>query len=391
MKSYYSKKINQTTKNLEAKEISKGILGSVMRYPNETVFSFSHSNINKRKKLKDEYNTIINSYKEYKINEGILKIKSINNALYEIITEPVIDSVYNLHYMQFKGFEIYKIFQKFNVFIKYCVDNKINLSNLKLSDIYLTKNYELKILSIKYDIELLHKIKKEKFSDTHNNKNTMLYVIGTIMYYLYYNQYPKNNETKFPEPKHFKELLKYCLNINKKFDYNEYINHTFFHPDIIFPNSTKENIKLFSGYTEYKPSNAGIMSSECEELYFDKKEENYGRFYSIYNSLNKTKILEVKSFKEPKLIKLKTEKNKNLYIIIFEDQIFVLKKNNNNFSVTQEINNRFSKFLELSNGDIAAYYWKNLNIYSRNSEDKLNLKLNLSDIYASILLETDDN
>ena len=391
MKSYYSKNYYQATKNLEAKEISKGILGSVMRYPNETVFSFSHSNINKRKKLKDEYNTIINSYKEYKINEGILKIKSINNALYEIITEPVIDSVYNLHYMQFKGFEIYKIFQKFNVFIKYCVDNKINLSNLKLSDIYLTKNYELKILSIKYDIELLHKIKKEKFSDTHNNKNTMLYVIGTVMYYLYYNQYPKNNETKFPEPKHFKELLKYCLNINKKFDYNEYINHTFFHPDIIFPNSTKENIKLFSGYTENKPSNASIMSSECEELYFDKKEENYGRFYSIYNSLNKTKILEVKSFEEPKLIKLKTEKNKNLYIIIFEDQIFVLKKNNNNFSVTQEINNRFSKFLELSNGDIAAYYWKNLNIYSRNSEDKLNLKLNLSDIYASILLETDDN
>ena len=205
MKSYYSKKVNQTTKNLEAKEISKGILGSVMRYPNETVFSFSHSNINKRKKLKDEYNTIINSYKEYQINEGILKIKSINNALLEITTEPVIDSVYNLHYIQLKGFEIYKIFQKFNVFIKYCVDNKINLSNLKLSDIYLTKNYELKILSIKYDIELLHKIKKEKFSDTHNNKNTMLYVIGTIMYYLYYNQYPKNNETKFPEPKHFKE------------------------------------------------------------------------------------------------------------------------------------------------------------------------------------------
>ena len=46
------------------------------------------------------------------------------------------------------------------------------------------------------------------------------------------------------------------------------------------------------------------MSSECEELYFDKKEENYGRFYSIYNSLNKTKIFEVKSFEEPKLIKL---------------------------------------------------------------------------------------
>ena len=38
MKSYYSKKINQTTKGLEPKEISKGTLGSVMIYPNETVF-----------------------------------------------------------------------------------------------------------------------------------------------------------------------------------------------------------------------------------------------------------------------------------------------------------------------------------------------------------------
>ena len=30
------------------------------------------------------------------------------------------------------------------------------------------------------------------------------------MYYLYYNEYPKKDETKFPESKHFKELLKYC-------------------------------------------------------------------------------------------------------------------------------------------------------------------------------------
>jgi len=61
-----------------------------MRYPKETVFIFFKSNIDKRKKLKDEFNTIINSYKEYQINEGILKIKSINKSSFTIITEPVI-------------------------------------------------------------------------------------------------------------------------------------------------------------------------------------------------------------------------------------------------------------------------------------------------------------
>jgi len=91
------------------------------------------------------------------------------------------------------------------------------------------------------------------------------------MYYLYYNQYPHKKETIFPEPKYFKELLKFCLNLNKKFDYDEYINHTFFHPDIIFPNITKENIKLFKWFTKYKPSNTGIMSSDCGELYLVKK------------------------------------------------------------------------------------------------------------------------
>ena len=122
----------------------------------------------------------------------------------------------------------------------------------------------MKVLSINYDIEILHKIKKEKFNNIHNNN--ILNIIGTIMYYLYYNEYPKKNETKFPEPKHFKELLKYCLNLSTKFDYNEYINHTFFHPDIIFPNSTKEKIILFDSYNENKPN-----KGEKEDNYYKKR------------------------------------------------------------------------------------------------------------------------
>ena len=120
----------------------------------------------------------------------------------------------------------------------------------------------------------------------------------------------KKNETKFPEQKHFRELLKYCLNFSTKFDYNEYINHTFFHPDILFPNSTKENIILFNKYVEYKPHNTGYMSPDCEELYFVLRKENYKDYYSIYNSFDYNKILEEKCCEEPKLFKLKSEKIK---------------------------------------------------------------------------------
>ena len=375
-------KNNQPTKAREIKEISKGTLGSVMRYTDETIFEFYKSNIDKRKKLKEEMNAIINSYKEHKINEGILKIKSINP--YMIITEPVIDSISNLHHMNFKGFEIFRIFLKFNEFIKYCLDKKINLSNLKLCDIYLTKNYELKLLSINYDTEILHKIKREKFSDIHNNKNNISYLIGTIMYYLYYNEYPKKNETKFPAQKHFKELVKYCLNANTKFDYDEYINHTFFHPDIIFPNNTKNNIKLFDKYSQYTPSNSGYMSPDIEELYYVKTEYN-----SIYSSFDGRKILEVEKSSEPSFFKLKSEKNKNIYIIIFSHNTFILKKNNNNFSVIQEI--KLNNFLELSNGDLAVITYNKINIYSKNSEDKFDIKFILSDIKAEFLFETDEN
>ena len=286
---------------LTEKEISKGPLGFVTRYSNKTVFTFFKTNIEKRKKLIEEMNAIINSYKEHKINEGILKIKSINNnnTSFTIITEPVIDSLSNFHNTKLKGFEIFKIFDKFNVFIEYCFNKKINLSNLKLSDIYLTENHDIKLLTLYYDTEIINKIKKEKLNATHNNNaNSMLYTIGTIIYYLYYNEYPKKNETKFPEQKHFQELLKYCLNPSTKFDYNEYINHTFFHPDIIFPNINKENIKLFDKYIEYKPSNASIMSPVCKELN-DVSGENiykiiqFKRGGGIYHKFFEEEMIEI--------------------------------------------------------------------------------------------------
>ena len=169
------------------KELSKGPLGIVTSYSNETVFTFFKTTIEKRKKLKEEMNAIINSYKEHKINEGILKIKSIkkDDTSFTIKTEPVIDSLSKFYDTKFKGFEIFKIFEKFNVFLEYCFNKKIDLSNLKLSDVYLTKNHDIKLLTLNYDTEIINKIKKETFNDTHNNNaNNMLYTIGTIMYYL---------------------------------------------------------------------------------------------------------------------------------------------------------------------------------------------------------------
>ena len=201
------------------------------------------------------------------------------------------------------------------------------------------------------------------------------------MYHLYYNEYPKINETKFPEQKHFKELLQYCLNLNTKFDYDEYINHTFFHPDIIFPNNTKENIKLLSKYVEYKPSREGIMSTDCEELYFISIKKDYKQFYNIYNSFDKSKILEeIKSEDNPRLFKLRTEKNKNIYVIIFSDDSYILKKNaSNNFSVIQN-NLHFKNFIELSSGDLAFILGDKMEIYTKSLEDKFIIKSVLSDI-----------
>ena len=392
----------QFKKVIEDKEISKGTLGSIVRCSNNTIFTFFRTTIDKRKKLKEEMNSIIQSYKVHPIKEGILKIKSINscNTSHIIITEPVIDSLSNIYNTKFKGFEIYKMFNKFNVFIKYCLDNKIDLSNLKLSDIYLTKNHEIKLLTIKYDTEILHKIKKEKFSDTNNNnknKNNIIYILGVIMYYLYYNEYPKKNETKFPEQKHFKELLKYCLNYNTKYDFNEYINKTFFHPDIIFPNNSKENIKSFNKYIEYKPKK-GYLSPDCDELYFEIKNENESNeIYCIYNSYDKSKICEGKcSEKGIRLYKLKMEQNKNIYIIYFngfykEKKFCILKKNaNNSFSLIQEINTRIYDLLELSTGDIAIIEYEKIIIYHKNSQDKFNIKLTL-DINAGYFFETEEN
>jgi len=299
---------------MEEKEISKGALGFVLRCPKETKFTFFRLNIDKRKKLKEEIDALINSYKEHQIKEGILKIKSIKNdkTSYTIITEPVMDSVSNLHNHKLKGFEIFKIFEKFNIFIKYCLDKNINLSNLKLSDIYLTTNYEIKLLTINYDTEVYHKIKKEKFNDNHNNNNNnILYIIGTIMYFLYYNEYPKKNETKFPEPKHFKELLKYCLNISTKFDYNEYINHTFFHPDIIFPNSTKKNIIFFDLYKgdKYKDYN---------------DEKSLFRFGAHFDQVLKKHHVKEKNINEK--LKIKNDKSGGaIYHEFFEEKIINFK------------------------------------------------------------------
>ena len=191
------------------------------------------------------------------------------------------------------------------------------MSNLKLSDIYITKNHEIKLLSINYDTEILHKIKKEKFNDIHNNHNNILYIIGTIMYYLYYNEYPKKNETKFPCPKHFKELLQYCLNLSTKFDYNEYINHIFFHPDIIFPNSTKENIVLFDSYKEYNPN-----KGETDEISQEKR--------SLFeNRINFKNILDKHYVKRRNInekIRIKNDDSESaIYHEFFEEKIINFK------------------------------------------------------------------
>ena len=69
------------------------------------------------------------------------------------------------------------------------------------------------------------------------------------------------------------------------------------------------------------------MSPDCEELYCVSKEKGYKNLYSIYNSFDKSKIVEeIESWTKPSLVKLKSEKNKNIYAIIFSDDTYILKK-----------------------------------------------------------------
>ena len=399
MNHFYPKQRKQTEKNSEEKEISKGALGLVTKRSNETIFTFYKLNIDKRKKLKSEIDDLLKSLKSPPINDGIIKIKSINisNNSYIIKTEPIIDSLSNLYYMKFKGYQIFKIFQKFNNLIKYCVDNKINLSNLKLSDLYLTKNNELKLLSINYDLEILHKIKKEKFSinlNKNKNENNTFYVIGTILYYLYYNEYPKINETKFPEPKHLCELIKYCLNRNesKHFDFNEYFNHIFFNPGIIFPKCNKSKIIPFNLYKPIEKKDEIIPV--FKDLFYNVKKEQISEYscnyiYSIYD-MNKNKIIEEKNSYRPEMYKLKYNQNNNLYVIIFDKKIYIIKKNSlNDFSIIQEMNLEcINFFLELSNGDLAFIKGHHVYIYSKSSEDKFQEKLKLAEIKSNFIFET---
>ena len=112
MNHFYPKQRKQTEKNSEEKEISKGVLGLVTKRSNETIFTFYKLNIDKRKKLKSEIDDLLKSLKAPPINDGIIKIKSINtlNNSYIIKTEPIIYSLSNLYYMKFKGYQIFKIF-----------------------------------------------------------------------------------------------------------------------------------------------------------------------------------------------------------------------------------------------------------------------------------------
>jgi len=128
----------------------KGQLGFIsITKSKETYFTFFSQIINKRPKLRKELETVIKSLKENQGHKqvGFLEIKKIisTGINMAIITEPILNCLPNV--FRFKIHEIFSIFKDFNVFLKNCNEKGINLSELKLSDIYVTEKYKLKILS----------------------------------------------------------------------------------------------------------------------------------------------------------------------------------------------------------------------------------------------------
>lgn len=95
------------------------------------------------------------------------------------------------------------------------------------------------------------------------------------------------------------------------------------------------------------------------------------------------------------MFKLKTEKNKNLYLVIFEAKIVIIKSNseNNAFSAIQDINiQEVSNIFELSTGQIAllSSEYGTVYILSKKSDEKFELKFTLTETKANHLFETEE-
>ena len=372
-------------------EISKGEFGKIYSYPNEACFIIYNKIIKKRPKLKEEVDNILKLSKtnsKDKINNGILKIKSISDDI-NIKTEPIIDNLANIK-KKYITFKIYIMFEKFNIFLRECFEKGIDLSDLQLSDIFLTAKEKLKLLSIKYNSEILRKMRTEK-----NQKNMVklepknkekeinlnkrgIKNIGEILYFLYYNTKPDviDQNKEYSPCKLFSDLIKKCLasNINDRLTFEEYLSHPFFQMKITIPEVDKNKIipiNKYKRFTDFEKELNNIDELKC--LVKDNK---------IYLYFNNNIILErEKQSKYTKIINLKNKNNKNIFLVAMNSSILVLKKIENTFSVTQEIKTYIEAFfitiIEFDNGQIGLNDEINLNIYSKTHEDQFQSVLKL--------------
>ena len=398
-------------KNKEIFELSKGIYGSLCLTENkETCFKFDKNAIEKNQKLKNEFNKIVNEIKKESIN-GILKFHSLlsNKDEYYIFTELIKNNLANMIEYRFKIFEIRKTFLNFNKLLNYCLINKISLKYLQVSDLYITNDNELKLLSLYFDSKVLREIRKIKYSDSancapelkknYNSTKCELWNIGIIMFYMYFGRYPRKNENTFNiKFQTFKNLLEKCLeqNINKRISWDEFFSHPFFHPEIIFPNINKNNIISFSNYKSYNIEKRKL--AEYTNIIYEKNND----IINIYDKENKL-IFSIPNSFNFEIYILKTYINKNL-ILLKGEKIYVVKSNNS-ISLIQEINlinedEFYSKIIEISNGQIGCLInekigtkkGKYVQIFSKIYGTNFILELTLnSNKYPINIYETDNN
>ena len=402
----------------------KGQFGSISIVKSkETYFTFLTKIIDKRPKLKKELETTIKSLKENQSHKqvGFLEIRNIiaTSVNLTIVTEPILNCLPNFLNFKFKINQIFEMFKNFNTFLKNCNESGINLSELKLSDIYITEKYDLKILSKYYYFDILRNIKQQKLNEEENiphkniknpknntKKSDIFFIIGKILYYLYYNRYPQKNEHEYPKCETFSDLIKKCLkiNINHRISYEEYFNHPFFHPKIVFPYADKEKITPFSLYRSYSEKEINIQKYEGIN-YESKMNDSYYYITNILDQQNNI-LLHIEDKREAEFYKLKNSKNKNLYVFPGLYTIYIIKKNSEkSFSLIQTINtsnNEQKEYyylpLELSSGDIAFITWNDkkkknyVSIFSKLPENQFQKYLVINGIKEPTnIYETDDN
>lgn len=253
--------------------------------------------------------------------------------------------------------EIKDIFNKLNIAFKRMDDNKIIHENLNMQNILIKYNNN-EIIPLLSDYgkkgELDEKLSIMKSTSQFSSPELLigenydykvdLWSIGSILYKLYFNEFPFNGDTQAAiyndikrkknfkickENYYFNDLIKKLLVIdpNYRMTWEEYFNHKFWEPDkndkdsnknyideILDDENIKKENKKRNTYKFLYKKNKNAPKAKCYNIYYCLKNDNY----------NQIKRLKQKNNFEKKKIEIivdKNNKNELIENLIYQELI----------------------------------------------------------------------